>query len=115
MAVGLWVTSSRTWLGARSPIPLNGLTANYLGARCSFLAIAALVAFVRGRTSDTRNIGVLVGSVSVGAAFTAARTAADLQANTGTYLAGLGALAIAATELIAASTTSPHTGKGQPA
>lgn len=111
MTVGLWVDPSRTWLGARSPIPLNGLTANYLGAWCSFLAVAALVALVRGRTSDARSIGVLLASVSVGAALAVARTVADLQANTATYLAGLGVLAITATGLIAASTTSRHTEK----
>lgn len=114
MAVGLWVPESRTWLGARSPIPLNGLTAYYLGAWCSFLAIAALVAFVRGRTSDTRSTGVLVGSVSLGAALAATRTATDLQANAAAYLAVLGVLAIAATGLVAASTTTKaHTGQGQ--
>lgn len=113
MAVGLWVPTSRVWLGARSPIPLNGLTANYLGAWCSFLAIAAAVAFVRGRTSDTRSIGVLVGSVSIGAASAAVRTTIDLQTNTAIYLAGLGVLAVTAAGLITASTTSQQTDKGQ--
>lgn len=104
LAVGLWAAPSRSWLEPRSPIPLAGLTASYLGAWCSFIALTAGVALIRGRTSDVRQFGLLLGSVSIGAALAAVRTASDLGPNAATYTVGLIGLAIAATGLLSHST-----------
>lgn len=99
LAVGLWAEPSRARLADSGPIPLAGLTANYLGAWAAFIAIAATVAVLRGRTSDTRSVCVLLGSVAFGAAIAAARTSSDLQANTIEYLTGLTAMAVTALAL----------------
>lgn len=104
LATGLWATPIRSWLAPRSPIPLAGLTASYLGAWCSFVALTAGVAFIRGRPSDVRQVGVLLTSVSIGAALAAARTAADLGPNVVIYFAGLVALATTGVRLLSIPT-----------
>lgn len=102
-AIALWVPPTRVWLAARSPIPLAGLTADYLGAWCAFVAVSFATAAVRARTSDARSVGVLLGAASVGAIVAAVRTIPDLGANTTPYLAALGVMGISAIGLLGLS------------
>lgn len=115
LAVGLWAEASRGWLDSRSPIPLGGLTADDLGAWCAFVAVASLVALGRGRVSDIRSIGILLGAIAAGAALAATRTMFDLRANASAYLVGLGALAaIALGLLIGCRQGSSSASQGRP-
>lgn len=107
LAVGLWAEPTRFWLAPRSPIPLAGLTSDYLGAWCSFVSVTAAVALIRGRRSDVRQVGVLLGSVSVGAGLAAVRTASDLGPNAATYSTGLIGLAAIAIALLLLSQPKP--------
>lgn len=100
LAAGLWVDASRDWLGSRSPIPLAGLTADYLGAWCAFVALSTLVALGRGRISDMRIVGILLEAIAVGAALAATRTMHDLQTDSSVYFVGLGIIAATALGLL---------------
>lgn len=110
LAAVLWVGVSREWLDSRSPIPLSGLTADYLGAWSVFVAVAAIVALGRGRTSDVRTVGILLGAIAVGAVMAATRTMSDLQASPSRYFVALGAVAATAFGLLMStgSTRRPH-------
>ena len=110
LAGAMWFDPTRTWLSARSPIPLVGLTGRYLGAWCAFVSVTAATAFVRGRRSDVRIVGVLVGSISIGMLAATARTWGSVGTNASMYVVGLlGVGAVAATLLIEPARRRPLT------
>lgn len=65
LAAALWVEPSGSRLADSGPVVIAGLTADYLGAWAAFVAVAAAVAVIRGRRSDGRTVGVLLGSDSL--------------------------------------------------
>lgn len=97
LACAMWLDSTREWLSSRSPVPLVGLTGRYLGAWCAFVSVTTGAAAIRGRMSDIRLAGVLIGSVAIGSLTAAARTWGSLGPNAITFvicLVGLGVVAV---------------------
>lgn len=98
-AVAIWVEPAASNVAAHSPIPVVGLTGQYLGAWCAFFATTAAAAAVRGRVADARLTAVLLGTASIGLLTAAARTADGLGPNAEPYIAAVTTTGIVATVL----------------
>ena len=96
VSVLVWLDATRDDVSRAGPFDLVRLTGTYLGAWCSFLAVLAGWAAVRGRGDDARvplGTGAAAGG---GAAIAVARTAGDLRRPVAALAVALGVLARAA-------------------
>ena len=100
LAGALWTETTRSMLADAGLVPLAGLTADYLGAWCAFVAAVAGIACRRGRTSDARTTGVLLAAIALGATVAAVRTSTGLDSELIGSIVGIAAMGLAGTRLI---------------
>lgn len=107
LALSIWLDPTHARLEELIPFALTGLSGRYVGAWCSFIAVVAAVAAIRGRRDDHVVLGTTVFAMTVGILVAAGRSWNDLGTNRVTYAVVLLAVGSCGFILRRSSTASP--------